>query len=249
MLHGLGRNRWWLAGIGQTVDWLEPLSLVGIHKILKRLKVHYKRGRRYVHSPDPLYVEKMLDIQLAQTLAHADPDRFVFLYQDEFTYYRRATVDRAYALAGSDDPCACQGWGSNTKRRIAGSLNAVDGRLFFWQRSSFSRFALIRYYRAVEAAYPDAEIIFMAQDNWPTHQHPDLFEALQGSRIVLLFLPTYAPWTNPIEKVWRRLYQEILHHHPYVDDWEALKLAVDTWLSQWLSPNIDLLYYVGLCTD
>lgn len=249
MLHGLGRNRWWLAGIGQSIEWMQPLSLVGIHRLLKRLKVHYKRGRRHVHSPDLLYGEKLLDIQLALSLAHSYPDRFVFLYQDEFTYYRRATVDRAYALAGSDDPCADQGLGSNTKRRIAGSLNAVDGCLFFWQRASFPRSTLIRYYRAIEEAYLKPDIIFLAQDNWPTHSHPDIYHALQDSRIVLLFLPTYAPWTNPIEKVWRRLYQEILHHHPYRDDWEALKLAVDTWLSHWLLPSSDLLSYVGLCTD
>lgn len=249
MLHGLGRNRWWLAGIGQTVEWMSTLSMTGIHEILKRLKVHYKRGRRYVHSPDPLYVEKMLDIQLAQTLALTEPDRFVFLYQDEFTYYRRASVDRAYALAGSDYPRAHQGWGSNTKRRVAGSLNLQDGRLFCWQRSSFSRFTLIRYYRAVEGVYPDAEVIFMAQDNWPTHAHPDILEALQDSRITLLFLPTYAPWTNPIEKVWRCLFQEVLHHHPYVDDWNTLKEAIETWLVQWDSPSPELLTYVGLCTD
>ncbi len=191
----------------------------------------------------------MLDIQLAQTLAFAEPDRFVFLYQDELTYYRRATVDRCYALAGSDDPCALQGLKTNTKRRIAGSLNILDGRLFSWQRSSFSRFTLIRYYRAIEDAYPDADVIFIAQDNWPTHKHPDIFEALRDSRITLLFLPTYAPWANPIEKVWRRLYQEILHHHPYMDDWNALKDAVQVWLNQWVLPSTDLLSYVGLCTD
>jgi transposase len=248
-LFGLGRHRWWLAGLRQVVDWMAELSLAGIHQILRRLHIHYKRGRRYVHSPDLLYEHKMFEIQVAQAFTRGDRTRFVFLYQDEVTYYRRATVDRGYARAGSDEPRAHQGVKSNTKRHIAGCLNLLTGQLFYWQRSSFGRSVLIRFYRAVEAAYPDAALIFIAQDNWPTHRHPDILTALENSRIVLLFLPTYAPWTNPIEKVWRRLYQEVLHHHPFVDDWDGLKEAVERWLSQWASPSPDLLAYVGLGTD
>jgi transposase len=42
--------------------------------------------------------------------------------------------------------------------------------------------------------------------------------ALAPSKIVLVPLPTYAPWTNPVEKVWRKLCQEVLHLHEFVDE-------------------------------
>jgi hypothetical protein len=51
--------------------------------------------------------------------------------------------------------------------------------------------------------------------------------ALASSKVVVV---AYAPWTNPMEKVWRKLYQEVLHLHDFRDDWEALKREVERWL-------------------
>src|SRR6476660_7705914 len=52
---GLEVSRWSLETLRDFVPWLNPLSLPGVHKLLKRLKIIYKRGRRWLHSPDPLY--------------------------------------------------------------------------------------------------------------------------------------------------------------------------------------------------
>ena len=58
--------------------------------------------------------------------------------------------------------------------------------------------------------------------------------------------PTYAPWLNPIEKVLRKLKQEILHLHRYSSRWKDLQEHVDAWLIQYDRPAPDLLYSVGL---
>lgn len=248
-LYGLKRSRWWLDGLRQIVSWLERVSLAGIHKILRRLKIRYKRGRRYVHSPDPEYDEKLAVIRTIRELVIAEPQRFVLMYQDEFTYYRRPTVAQGYAVQGSDEPHARQGLRSNLYQRIAASLDVVSGRLFFWQRRRFDRWTLIRYYQDLEAAYPNAELIFVVQDNWPVHFHEDILAALVDRRIVLVPLPTYAPWTNLMEKVWRKLYQEVLHLHDFVDRWDELKVEVGIWLNQFADGSTALLRYVGLCPD
>lgn len=248
-LYGLKRSRWWLDGLRQIVGWLERLSLAGIHKILRRLKIRYKRGRRYLHSPDPEYDEKLAVIHTIRELVMAEPQRFVLVYQDEFTYYRRPTVAQGYAVQGSDEPHARQGLRSNLYQRIAASLDVLSGRLFCWQRQRFDRWTLIRYYQDLEAAYPNAELIFVVQDNWPVHFHEDILAALVDSKIVLVPLPTYAPWTNPMEKVWRKLYQEVLHLHDFADRWDELKVEVGDWLNQFADGSTNLLRYVGLCPD
>jgi putative transposase len=226
--------------------WLWPLSLTGVRYVLRRLGITYKRGRRYVHSPDQAYSQKMALVAEARAQAQAEPERVVFLYQDELTYYRRPSVAQGYAETGSDGPRADQGHGSNKKRRIAGCLNAVTGALVSWQRSTFGVEVLLRFYKAVEAAYPEAEVIYMAQDNWPVHTHPKVREYLESSRIRVLFLPTYAPWTNPIEKVWRKLYGEVLHQHELKDRWGELIGLVEGWLERHAGPSVELLRYVGL---
>lgn len=245
-LFGLNRTRWWLAGIAQVVDWLSDKSLTTVHQTLRRLGLSYKRGRDYVHSPDAFYNLKLSYIQAALHLNQDDPMRFVALYQDEMTYYRLPSMARAYVPTGSSAPLAYTGYAPNRKRRICGALDVHTGALIAQQRSRFPVSALLAFYRHVEATYPTAERIFVIQDNWPVHFHPHISLSLQSSRIMCLRLPTYAPWTNPIEQVWRRLRQELLHLHPFGDDWIALQQAVQAWLDQWSQGSLDLLHYVGL---
>lgn len=135
------------------------------------------------------------------------PQQIVRLYQDEVTSYRKASVATAYAAVGAAQPRAEQGRGANTSRRIAGCLDAATGQLFSWQRAHCDAHTLRRFYQALERAYPHAEQLFLIQDNWPCHTAHAVLAGLRGSKITLVPLPTYAPWTNPIEKVWRKLAQ------------------------------------------
>jgi hypothetical protein len=246
---GTEAGRWTLALLARAVDWLCGRSPAAIHQLLDRFRIYYRRGRRYVHSPDPLYDAKLAWIAAARDMAATSPRQFVFLYQDELTYYRRPTVARDYAPAGADAPRADQGWGPDTKRRVIGSLDAQTGRLFAWQRAHSDVDVLIRYYRELEAAYPAATTIFLAQDNWPVHAHPRIEAAISATKITVLWLPTYAPWTNPIEKVWRKLYQEVLHLHRWQGRWGTLVEAVGEWLGRYAQGSLDLLRYVGLHPD
>jgi transposase len=206
----------------------------------------YKRGRRYTHSPDPDYDRKMAYIVALWERVRADPSRYVLLYEDEFSYYRRPSLAQGYAQQGTDAPRAWQGWGSNTRRRIAAVMNGLTAGILFEHRSRCGREALIALYRQVEAAYPEAERIYIIQDNWPVHFHPDILKALEGRRIELVPLPTYAPWTNPIEKLWLALYQHILYLHDHAQHWLHLQHRVSDWLSQFLAGSEWLLRYVGL---
>ncbi len=249
-VYGLARSRWWLAGLRHVRKWLADLSVPGIRALLRRWQLVYKRGRRYVHSPDPAYDQKLAAVARARRAAQAAPTRRVFIYQDELTFYRHPTVAQAYARRGPEQPLARQGRGYNTASRLAGCLNVQTRQLFTWQRSHFDRATLIRFYRALADAYPTADRIYLAQDNWPVHFHPDVRAALRDSRITCLPLPTYAPWTNPIEKVWRKLYQEVLHLHPFGDRVDELRQTVCDWCQQFSAASPDLLRYVGLaCVD
>lgn len=248
-LFGLERSRWTLALLRRVVPWLRNLPLASVHRLLRRLNVRYKRGRAYLHSPDPAYDAKLAAITAAQLLAHAHPEAVVLLYEDEFTYHRRPSVSRDWAPVAADAPRAAQGLGTNKRRRVAACLDALTGRVVAWQRYRFDRHTLARFFRAVAAAYPAAAAIFVAQDNWPVHFHPDVAAALAGTPIRPLWLPTYAPWTNPVEDLWRGLNGEVLHHHGFDDDWDGLQEAVAAWLDGWAAGSADLLRMVGLCPD
>lgn len=53
---------------------------------------------------------------------------------------------------------------------------------------------------------------YLVHANWPVPTHPDVRAALPD-RLVVRPLPTYAPWTTPVEDLWRMLKADVLHHH------------------------------------
>ena len=243
-------------------------TLPGLCQLLARLKIHWKRAREHVHSPDPDYVEKLRSIRHELLTVR---DNNVFLFQDEFTFYRRPSLASTYELAGKTQPLAEQGWKSNNYFRISATLDVSTGKVVYDMRQKFSIPALVKFYEKVAQAYPHANEIGMAQDNWPIHFHSDVLAALHPQQLIwpryipshwstqpsskarildlpisLFPLPTYASWANPIEKLWRLLKQELLHLHPFEDDWQALKLAVAEFLDQFVEESDDLLRYVGL---
>ena len=55
--------------------------------------------------------------------------------------------------------------------------------------------------------------VSVAWDNANTHEDDEVEEVVRGAagRLVLLYLPTYSPWLNPIEMLWRHFRREVTH--------------------------------------
>jgi len=245
-------------------------SLSGIWRVLADSKLRWKRGRDHLHSPDPAYQKKLAYLATIRARVEATPTAAVLLYLDEVTYYRQPSLAAGYAPAGSAHPRAERSTRSNATTRVIGALNAHPGRVVARQRTRIDVPALIRFYQALVAAYP-GQRIYLVQDNWPVHFHPDVLAALEPQTspfpffrprswssepspraprlnlpIQLVPLPTYAPWTNPIEKLWRWLKQDVLHLHRLADDLPTLRALVLDFLARFDHASPDLRHYVGL---
>jgi transposase len=245
-LGGLPRSRWTLKLLLGAVLWLSSLSLSGAHRLLRRLDLTYRRGQQRLHSPDPDYLAKVQAIKKIRAEARCSGGKVVLLYLDEHTFYRRPSVACCYTVVGGPGAAAQQGCSRNTKRRLIGALDACTGRLLYFEGSRAGVVQLRRFYQQIQEAYPQAERIYVAQDNWSVHFLPQVTSSLVGSRVQLVRLPTYAPWTNPIEKVWRKLKQEVLHQHEFGDNWLGLRQAVTEWLRAAAADPKGLRRYTGL---
>ena len=55
--------------------------------------------------------------------------------------------------------------------------------------------------------------VYVAWDNSNTHEDDEIEAVVRGAagRLVLLYLPTYSPWLNPIEMLWRHFRREVTH--------------------------------------
>lgn len=242
----MARARWRLCDVGKALKWLEGCSEPGIYKVLKRLGFSRKRAMNFIHSPDPDYQRKGKAILQAYWDAVDHPGDVVILFLDEFSYYRQPTLASTYHARGHTLPYAFQIARSHTRTRLLAVLNGLTGKVTYLQRSKIGVLALQDFYRQVRTAYPLAQRVYVVQDNWPVHKLPEVLQALQENTLIPLFLPTYASWLNPIEKLWRWLKQEILHLHSLAKDLETLRSQVRTFLDDFSSGSDPLLRYVGL---
>lgn len=247
--HGIARGRWRLQDIGRALKWLEGCSETGIYKVLKRLGFSRKQALRFIHSPDPEYRAKWQRILRAYAEAVQSPETVVLLFEDELTYYRRPSTAPAYHRQGKSQPKALEAAQANTKTRVVAVLNALTGQVTYLQRSKIGKKELSAFYGQVCAVYPQAQTIYVVQDNWPTHKLPEVTAAMAQHRMVPLFLPTYASWLNCIEKLWRWLKQDVLHLHRQATDLATLRKQVTDFLDQFVPGSIGLLRYVGLHPD
>jgi transposase len=234
--------------VGRALHWLQGYSDVGIYKVLKRLGFSKKQALNFIHSPDPNYRFKWQRILAAYQEALENPETVVLLFQDELTYYRRARLKQRWQKQGATAKRHYQATGSNTKARLTATLNALTGQVLFLQRSKVGRRELAAFYAQVRQAYPTATRIYLVQDNWPVHRHPDVMDALEQQQLTPLFLPTYASWLNPIEKLWRWLRQDVLHDHDEAKNFKRLRQRVIDWLAQFADRSLELLHYVGILT-
>src|SRR5690606_6428102 len=60
---------------------------------------------------------------------------------------------------------------------------------------------------------PPSGTVYVSWDNVCTHQDDKGEAVVRGAagRLVLLYLPTYSPWLNPIEMLWRHYRREVTH--------------------------------------
>lgn len=200
-------------------------------------------------SPDPLYEVKLQAIAEARARAQANPKRIRVLYADEVTFYRRPDLGRNWhprGRGGRAQPKAVHAPGANTKRRVIGAIDVFDGRVLSRTASRIGVREICRFLTQVRRSYGDEMELTLVWDNWPLHYHEEVMKAAAEARIQLLNTPTYAPWTNPIEKLWKKLRDEVLRLHRLSDAWGVLRSRVDAWLVRLQKPNPDLLRYVGL---
>jgi transposase len=235
-----------LQDLPAAVTWLGHRSVSGVAGVLDRLGFSRKQAMLWVRSPDPEYDRKRRAVINAYAAALAQPTTCVVVFLDELTYYRRPTLAPCYHLQGDDLPHVPGATGYNTQTRIVAALNGVSGQVTYWQRSQIGQAQLVGFYHNLRQVYPHAQPVYVVQDNWPVHKLPEVRAAMQAEGLTPVFLPTYASWLNPIEKLWRWLKQDILHTHPYAEAVEQLRQAVRDFLEQFATGSEALLRYTGL---
>jgi transposase len=98
------------------------------------------------------------------------------------------------------------------KRNGLGAVNYDTGETVVLFRRRTRRQEVAELLQALVDKHPTGPI-YVTWDNADTHADDEV-EALvraAAGRLVLLYLPTYSPWLNPIEMLWRHFPRAVTH--------------------------------------
>jgi transposase len=159
------------------------------------------------HEPRPrVRPQKKAIEETRDNLAEGD----VFYYADEFNLSWMPTLKAMWSPKGQQVmiPTPAQ----PKKRYGIGAVNYHTGQTVLLIRRRKRRRETAELLEALLEKHPRGKV-YVAWDNSNTHEDDEIEAVLRGAagRLVLLYLPTYSPWLNPIEMLWRHFRREVTH--------------------------------------
>jgi transposase len=134
----------------------------------------------------------------------------VFSYADEFNVSWLPTVRALWSPRGQQVMIPTPG--QPYKRYGLGAVNYYTGETVVLFRRRKRRQEVAEPLQALVDKHPTG-MIYVAWDNADTHADDEVEAVVRAAagRLVLLYLPTYSPWLNPIEMLWRQFRREVTH--------------------------------------
>jgi transposase len=202
-------------------------SKSGVRKLLCEIGWSYQRGRK-------LYIRRSVEeqarfvLETEEVLArYAESGELVVpLAGDQSTVYLEATLARRWNPRGQQ-PLVADGAREKQAENIYGAIHLGTGEetsafCIDWQDSD----ATIAWLELMLAEHPRGQILLWI-DGASHHTSDEVEEWLEAhSRLTVIRFPAYTPEENPKEATWKRMKEEVAHHHWY-DSMADLRKAVN----------------------
>ena len=137
------------------------------------------------------------------------PDE-VFYYADEFNISWYPTLRAMWGPKGQQVMIPTPG--QPKKHYGIGGVNYHTGEMVILVRKRKRRSEIAEFLQTLLDKHL-GQIVYVAWDNYICHQDDEVEDVVRSAagRLVLLYLPTYSPWLNPIEMLWRHFRREVTH--------------------------------------
>lgn len=195
------RRQW---GIGYSATGLVPL--------LDRIGFTYKKTTQVPSKADPAkqreFLERLLPL-LQDCIKHGDH----LYYSDAVHPQHNTRSSYGWIARGGDFPVK-----SNTARdriNLNGAINALDvGDIVVREDARINAQSTIDLYQQLQERHRSGRIIVIC-DNARYHHSRVVKEWLSSSRVEQVFLPSYSPNLNVIERLWKFLRKQVIDAEYY----------------------------------
>lgn len=184
-----------------------------VRRCLHRDGLVWRRPRPVIRKKDPQRAAKLR--KLRELLGNLPPDE-IAVFQDEVDVNTNPKIGFMWMYRGQQAEVETPA--DNQKRYLAGSINWRTGEVILTEGlkgEGRSSALFVRHLDDLRYRLRCYRKIHVVCDNAIIHRSAQVQEYLAawGHRIVLHFLPAYAPETNPMERVWWHLHEEITRNH------------------------------------
>lgn len=207
------------------------VSAETVRRWLHHEQLVWRRPRPIVGPTDP---QREVKLQALRQLLATLPANEIAVFQDEVDINTNPKIGAMWMRRGQQAEIPTPG--TNEKRYLAGSLNWRTGALIMTEslpKEGRSGALFVRHLDDLRRQLLCYRKIHVICDNARSHTCRLVQQYLQrwGQRVVLHYLPAYAPDTNPIERIWWHLHEKITRCHRCQDLEELLDL-VFAWLQK-----------------
>jgi putative transposase len=228
---GFLRSRWTCA-VAALLLWScyhVAVSRETVRRWLHQADLVWRRPRPVLRRQDP---RRQAKLRALRRLLAELPANEVAVFQDEVDINLNPKIGSMWMRRGQQAEVETPG--DNDKRYLAGSMNWRTGALWVTEGKQRNGELFVRHLEDLRLRLRRYKRIHVLCDNARFHQAAKckrLQEYLKrwGHRIKLHYLPLYAPETNPVERVWWHLHDEVTRNHQCHTTEELLDL-VFRWL-------------------
>jgi transposase len=211
--YGWCRTRWSCATLAAQMKVQRHLtvSAATLRRWLHQLGWVWKRAKLVARDDDPERTVKLARIRFyIENLAR----RAALVFADELDIHLLPKVGYQWMPKGETVEVVTPG--VNQKRYLAGALDHLTGKVVSCIGERKSGGLFLELLAALEEAYPAASVqrLYVVVDNFGIHKAKAVAQWLaKHRRIELLFLPTYCPKANPIERVFWEVHDKCTRNH------------------------------------
>lgn len=237
----------------EVCDFIEKtygvgFSVIGVTKLLHRLGFTYKKPKIVPGKADKTKQEAFLKMYW-ETKAQLDPnDRMYFL--DSTHPQHNTKPSYGWILKGKTNDKFVKTNSGRERLNLSGALNFNERTCIVFEEKSINKEATIHLLETIKQKQKTGKV-YLILDN-ASYYHARIVKSwiLHHPRFKLLFLPSYSPNLNLIERLWRFFHQKITWNR-YFETFEEFKNTTleffknlkqyETELSTLMTDNFQLL--------
>jgi putative transposase len=231
---GFARSRWSCAAVALVLreDHQVHVGREAVRLGLRGAGLVWRRPRPVVRRRDP---DRLTKLAALRRLLRELPQDQTAVFMDEVEIHTNPKIGSMWMRKGQQATVGTPG--DNEKLVLAGSLHWRTGRLIpTWGGPKEGRTAALfcRHLDDLRRAFRHYKVLHVICDNAFNHRPEKsrlvkAYLAEWGQRVVVHYLPLYAPECNPVEEVWWRLHEAVTRNHRCASMDELIDLTID-WL-------------------